>query len=888
MQDARNEIEERKKTEARLRILSRATEQSPVSVIVTDRDAIIEYVNPRFCEMTGYSTTEAVGKNAGILKSGLRSEEDTRAMWESILSGEDWHGEFQNKKKTGELYWARASISAIQNAEGAVTEFVAVQEDVTDQRYAAQELQEAKEQAEAANRAKSDFLANMSHEIRTPMNAVMGMSHLALQTDLTPRQKKYLQQIDRSARNLLQIINDILDFSKIEAGQMDLEQIPFELSEVYEHVMGAVGGIARKKDLELILHDGSDIPPRLIGDPLRLGQVLVNLLSNAIKFTEQGDVSLLVDLVHETEAQIGLRFSVKDSGIGMTEEQTSKLFRSFQQADASTTRKYGGTGLGLVISQKLVGKMGGQIEVDSVLGVGSTFSFTAVFERSEDDGPPRWNAGSRLQGLRILLVDDHPLARNVIEQMLASLSFDVTAVERGEEVVPLLRQAQVDQHPYRLVLMDWKLTDMDGLQVADLIHEEGGLTTPPRVILISGHQEVELLLDAYSVIDGFIMKPLSRSSLLNAVQVAFGSIAQGPRHQEKDASFRAVGDVHVLLAEDNEINQDLASELLRLIGIRVTVVGNGQQAVDAVQSGHYDLILTDVQMPVMDGYEAARRIRAYEAAHPDDQSVPIIALTALAMKDDELKSLQSGMSDHLLKPIDPQELYHALYRWLPEKIEPVGVEPAELGADPLKTLSIDGLDVQAGLRFCGERPELYLDMLKNILRDYSGFSDEMKQVAEAKDWKEISFRMHKIKSLLGVVGAARLQAAAEAIEVAPEEGGMGLLNEFEMQFDPFIQRLRSALGPLAEGEADAESGEPEGSDHELLNLLLQLRQPLRDASPVQVKKLVEALESRPWPRIYREDLTFLAEQVSSYRFDLARKILEQLINKYEEERMPDE
>jgi len=367
------DITERKQAEEELQKLSSAVEQSQVSVVITDPEGTVEYVNPKFSEVTGYSAEEAIGQNPKVLNAGIQSAEFYKEMWDTIKAGEVWQGEFANKKKNGDIFWENATISPIRNSEDRVTHFVAVKEDITDRKQAEQELKKAKETAEEATKAKSDFLANMSHEIRTPMNAIIGMSHLCLGTELEPRQRDYIEKVYSSSQSLLGIINDILDFSKIEAGKLDMEAIPFRLDEVLGNLGNLAAIKAQEKGLEMLFNTHPEVPRALIGDPLRLGQILLNLAGNAVKFTEEGEIVVHTEAVRVTDDEVEIKVSVQDTGIGMTREQCDKLFQSFSQADTSTTRKYGGTGLGLAISKKLVEMMGGNIRVESEPGKGSAF-----------------------------------------------------------------------------------------------------------------------------------------------------------------------------------------------------------------------------------------------------------------------------------------------------------------------------------------------------------------------------------------------------------------------------------------------------------------------------------------------------------------------------------
>ncbi len=509
-----HDLTESKRVEKELKKLSRAVEQSPCSIVITDNGGNIEYVNPKFTQVTGYTAQEALGQNPRILKSGKMTADNYKNLWETITSGNEWRGEFHNIKKNGELYWESASISPIKGQDDSISHFIAVKEDITEQKRNEEELRKAKKAAEmaakelsynlqtseglrkeadlakeeahrlaklaeAANQAKGDFLANMSHEIRTPMNAIIGLSHLCLQTDLTDKQRDFLEKVHQSSHSLLGIINDILDFSKIETGNMKVESVEFHLDEVMDTLSTLVSQKAREKDLELLFATGRDVPLSLVGDPLRLGQVLTNLTNNAVKFTETGQIVVSTELVKKKEDRLTLKFSIQDSGIGMTRDQMTKLFQPFSQADASTTRKYGGTGLGLSISKKLVELMGGEFDVESELGKGSTFAFTTNFGQLPEE-EERFPASStdlpgekpdkslpkegvepgamvNLSGAKILLVEDNEFNQLVAVELLEGAGVVVCIANNGEEAVEEVKKSQFD-----CVLMDCQMPVMDG------------------------------------------------------------------------------------------------------------------------------------------------------------------------------------------------------------------------------------------------------------------------------------------------------------------------------------------------------------------------------------------------------------------------------------------
>jgi len=614
-EDLEKRVEER--TEE-LKRLSEAIEQSPASVMITDIDGTIEYVNPKFSEVTGYAAEEVVGKRPNILKSGDFPDSFYQELWETILGGKIWKGDLINHKKNGDKFWETASISPIKNEDGKITHFVAVNQDITARKQMEEELFQAKESAEVATRAKSDFLANMSHEIRTPMNAIIGMTHLCLGTKLESKQRDYIEKVHHSAKSLLGIINEILDFSKIEAGKLEIEFIPFYLDEVLDDLGNLIALKAQEKGLEVLFDIYPDLPRALVGDPLRLGQVLLNLAGNAVKFTDQGEIVIRIVPVTVAEEWAEIRFEMQDTGIGMSPEQVGKLFQSFSQADTSTTRKYGGTGLGLAISHKLVEMMKGRIWVESEPGNGTAFNFTARFGRSPElEQNLRTDAPADLDRLKVLVVDDVASTREMLQATLGSFSFRVTCVDSGEAAITAVETASSDD-PFRLVLMDWKMPGMDGIEAARRIQRIKNLAAAPTIVMVTAYRREAVVRQVEEAgLEGFLVKPFTPSTLMDTIMGVLGDLEGFRRagQTEGDWAIRAVEDLEgarVLLTEDNKINQQVAQELLTQAGLTVTIANNGREAVDLIARQAFDAVLMDIQMPVMDGYEATRKIREWE------------------------------------------------------------------------------------------------------------------------------------------------------------------------------------------------------------------------------------------------------------------------------------
>jgi PAS domain S-box-containing protein len=577
-------------------------------------------INPKFTEVLGYTH-----EDIPTLKEWwpLAYPDPEYRKW--VI--ENWESAVQRAERDNSDIQSDEYRVACKNGEvrrmfigGRIAEdfFLATFIDVTELKQAEEAMQQAKEIAEEATRAKSDFLANMSHEIRTPMNAVIGMAHLALKTELTPKQQDYLNKIQSSANSLLGIINDILDFSKIEAGKLDMESVEFNLDDVLDNLANLAAVKAQEKEnLEILFATARDVPRFLVGDPLRLGQVLINLANNAVKFTKSGEIVVSTELLEQAETGLTIKFSVRDTGIGLTEDQIGKLFQSFSQADTSTTRKFGGTGLGLTISKRLVEMMGGEIWVESEPGQGTTFSFTANFGLGKETVQQHLVPSSDLRGMKVLVVDDNATSRNILQDILESFSFEVTLAASGEEGLEEIQKADTDQ-PYELVLMDWKMPGMDGLEASEHIKNHLILRKIPAIILVTAYGREEIMRQAEQIgLDGFLIKPIGPSVLFDTIMNAFGEgLTKTSRVSERNEEIEDLKNIQgaqVLLVEDNEINQQVAKEILRGGGLNVAVANDGQEAVNAVKDSYYDAVLMDIQMPVMDGYAATREIRNWES-----------------------------------------------------------------------------------------------------------------------------------------------------------------------------------------------------------------------------------------------------------------------------------
>ena len=800
-----------------------------------------------------------------------------------------------------------------------------------DLREAKREAEEARMAAEEATRTKSDFLANMSHEIRTPMNAITGMTHLIRRTELNPKQQDYVRKISVATKTLLGIINDILDFSKIEAGKLSMESVDFDVYDVLDQLSTLISVKAQEKKLEFMFSIAPDVPTMLVGDSLRLGQVLTNLANNAVKFTEHGEIVVSIGLVEQRADSATLNFAVRDTGIGLTEEQKNRLFQPFSQADVSTTRKYGGSGLGLTICKRLVEMMGGNIEVKSEPNDGSTFTFTAVFGINRQVSRPQFPVQPELRAMRVLVVDDNLTSRHILKDILESFAVDVSLAASGAEGLKRLEDA-VEENPFTLVILDCEMPDMDGFAVSQQIRRHPRLSPPPAMIMLSAYSRDDVRQQTEQAgIEAFLVKPVSPSHLFDAImQACDQETAERNRmlpQQDANANMlESIRGAHILLVEDNEINQQVATELLENEGFRVTVANNGKEAVESIcdlgseildlpeSNVVYNVILMDIQMPQMDGYEATHRIRDFQSKISNQKSkIPIIAMTADAMQGTHAKCLEAGMDDYVSKPIEPEQLFSALLKWIPSGGQysvfseqysgdsgqySGGSEQYSGGSEqysgdtvhwslntdygPLNTDQYPGLECASGLKRVGGNWSLYIKLLKKFHASHANAPDEIRQ-AFMRDDTELAVRLaHTMKGVAGNIGANDLYTAARELETAIKEGAA---EKFDLLIECFTASLHQVLVAIDHLERDEEIVAPSAPDAsqqtasidlaKVTAVLTQLDALLQDGDMEAVEQL-ELLKEYMQGSNMEQELREVEEYIEEYEFEEALNVLDNI------------
>ncbi|WP_144212768.1 PAS domain S-box protein [Shewanella donghaensis] len=852
--------------------LSALLNTAEMGIVNINPDGVIINCNEHFGRKMGMSSKNLEGN----LFFEFMSSEDkalVKAQFRQFTLGEfdTFNVEPRMLSKSGQEIWMDMTFAALKDDDDKVISAVISMADITSLKIVSTELKQAKDEADAASQAKSDFLANMSHEIRTPMNAIIGMSHLCLQTDLNKKQLNFVEKIERASKSLLGIINDILDFSKIEAGKMEIEIVPFQLDTMLEDLSDMFAIKAADKQLELLFSVAPNIPSHLMGDPLRVSQVLINLMNNAIKFTERGEIILSIESLEQNGEELELKFSVRDSGIGLTPEQCNKLFKSFSQADTSTTRKYGGTGLGLAICKQLVELMGGQIGVESKRGVGSTFFFTVNVHQADN---LQLKVAQELEGMELLVVDDNATARDILQTMLLSMGFKVTVAKDGTEAISMCHANQ-----YELALIDWKMPGLDGLQTAETIISQNA--KPPLTIMVSAHATTEFTDSISNLgINGYITKPVSASRLLDAIMSALGKQGHIPV-RAKDTNLSAevllqLSGKKILLVEDNDMNQEVATEFLEQVGIELTIADNGQIALDKLAlNNSFDLILMDCQMPVMDGYSATEQIRKNKAF----DGLPIVAMTANAMAGDKEKCLNVGMNDHVAKPIEVSLLYQTLLKYLSLNTIEASVELIDVNhANDVESWpQHPDIDVDRGLQLVQNSARLYRKILTRFTEGKRHIADDITHAIDENNLEDAVRFAHTLKGLSGNLASQKLSDLARDLE-------SNLVDEAEYQadlvaIDILVQSICDAIDIWLDIDSPVPSTGVDLLSNEDFAELLDKLIVMLDEGDASATDSIEDMQSKVNEQT-RLQLKPIGKMIKSYQFEEAMELSQQLRQRF--------
>ena len=764
-------------------------------VSMTDIRGTITYANDRFCAISGYAREDLLGQNHRIIGSGTHDRAFFEDMWRTIAAGQVWHGEICNRKRNGDLYWVSATLVPLTGEKDRITQYIAIRTDITARKEAERAMVAAKEAAEEANRVKSDFLANMSHEIRTPMNGVIGMTDLVLDTELTADQREYLGIVKSSADALLRIVNDILDFSKIEAGHMRLESIGFSLEETLRDTIRSLAIRGHQKNLEVLLNVAPGVPDRLLGDPGRLRQIIVNLVGNAIKFTEAGEIEVTVRMAdNQGPGGATIAFSVRDTGIGIAPDKLQSIFESFSQADSSTTRKYGGTGLGLTISSQLVAMMGGAITVSSRVGAGSTFAFTLTLPHASKPAPTRYQTATRLHGLAVLVVDDNATSGRMLCTMLSEWKIDPVLVGSGAAAMQTLAQAERTGHHFALMLIDSHMPPMSGFELLAHLRDSHLQTGGAPVMMLAPDRQREDAVRCRALgVDAYLAKPVSQAELFAALMGALGEPVLARTRPERRRAPRApLRPLKLLVAEDNPVNQTLALRLLEKQGHQVRLASTGVEAVRAWTEGYFDAILMDVDMPLMNGHEATQRIRTVEASEGGGQHIPIIAMTAHAMEGARENCLRHGMDGYLSKPIVTDALWRELELVTSRRV-PAPSAPGTgsgssngSGAGDLAELA----DFASMRETVGHDAALFEELRGQFLADLPRLRGQARGALEKADAAALAASAHAIKGVVAIFSARRCIEACRRLE---QTAGTQTAAQDLLHLEGLLQTLQDAV-----------------------------------------------------------------------------------------------
>ena len=851
-------------------------------LIIFDRTRHIKYMSKQLADVFDQEWRHMIGFSLDDLITCGMPDEIVKAIGNSFTKQEIWKDSFSLNSQDGKgEIWFRGEAVPLKVQES-VLGYMLSMVDIS-------EVVEAREIAEQATQAKSEFLANMSHEIRTPMNAIIGMAHLISETELSERQHSFVDRISSAAKSLLGIINNILDFSKIEAKKQELEVIQFVLQDTISEVAALAEVRITGRPIELIVDVDPEIPETLMGDPLRLSQIFTNLVNNATKFTEKGDITLQVKMEKMNETHVQLAFSVKDTGIGMTPEQLKRLFNAFTQADGSTTRKYGGTGLGLVISKSLVELMGGQLRVESTSGVGSRFYFTITLPIAPKVGAPRWKTVHSFQGKNVLLVDDCANLRSVLRHILEKFRCVVEEACSVDEAIDLIQAHEAaGEDPYDIFIVDYQMPISDGFNFVKGL--PANMQQIPKILMHPLHFDESSQIQAEEIgFNSCLAKPIQISSLLTALQEAVGEKPIYQKAVKKEKRKIYFKDAKVLLVEDNKMNQELAVSLLSSVGLTTMIANNGKEALELLKPNSFDLVLMDIQMPIMDGLTATKQIREKEDEY--FQKVPILAMSARAFQKDKEECFEAGMNAHIVKPIDPTVLYEEMAKFLPIASEASNVQTTTVvSADSIQLSSDDkefsaqfqkipDFDISAGLYHANNNRTLYLKIVQGFVNDYGDKAQELRKLVEASKYEDAARIAHTIKGLAGTIGAGNVQKLGLALETSllNKQKNFDELIAFEDALKKLIEALSKVLSDMNSEKDDSGSKTADPRANEKLKAALEnLKVHVDACSATMCKRDLEPIKDIAFTSAQETLLKKLKNQIGDYDFTEAGETIKEL------------
>lgn len=857
------DISARKESEAEYRTILETTQDG---FVLCDSQGRFINVNDAYCRLIGYERDELLNMSITDIEA-IESSEETQQHLDTIFKNGADRFETKHRHKDGRLWDIEVSVNYLSVGGGRLVVFL---RDISVRKETEAALIEAKQSAEAANRAKSAFLANMSHEIRTPMNAILGLTQLVLETELNARQKDFLQKVQASSKALLSILNDILDYSKIEAGRLEIERVPFRVESVLTSVADLFAAHIEQKGLELFFEIDSALNRELIGDPLRLTQVLNNLVGNAIKFTQEGEVHIKVEAIEQSEDSLLLQFSVRDTGIGLSEEKSEQLFQPFTQADSSITRQYGGSGLGLAICSKIVILMGGVIHAAGVEGEGAVFTFT-VRVGAGPDAPENLDL-SRIGAQRVLVVDDQHTSRSILECLLTEWGVTCETAGSGEDALRRIYRAEQKNCPFSTVLLDWRMPGMSGAEVAERLEQDcrkGLLKHPLTVIMITAYDKAQLLAQADRIhFDKILTKPVT-PSVLHETLVRHAVIPQ-----PEDKAFGAIrlDGIKILVVEDNALNQEVVVEILQNRGASVTLAENGRVALDKLEREIFDMVLMDLQMPEMDGYEATRRIKAI----PDYRALPVVVMSAAVMPEERARCRFAGADDFVAKPVDPNDLERVLVKWLKHSNVKAVARGVDLGGGFSNTVELPdlpGFDIGRALRQVDGNAVLLRRLLVGFAEEHGNSSTQFDRLMQEGRYDEAAAMLHTIKGLAGHLGADSLSRAAAALERDLPSGSDSDL------YQSFIEQLQQAVDAIADSLTAMETSDVQLSDADEK----AVAQVLNDLLPfVEEQELIPETSLEALSMLHRsghtgEMLKRLREQLDRFDYSGASATIERLL-----------